>query len=88
MFYGCSNYSRTKCDFVSWDRPLPQPCPKCGAKFVVQKMSKSGARIRCINEGCDYAFDPETNEPAPTDTAAPQAVPASADASTPTGTSD
>ena len=42
VFFGCSNYSKTKCDFVSWDRPLPQPCPKCGAKFVVQKVSKAG----------------------------------------------
>src|SRR5436190_9491801 len=62
VFFGCSNYQRTKCDFVSWDRPLPQACPKCGAKFVVQKMSKAGTRIRCINEGCDYATDPETQE--------------------------
>jgi DNA topoisomerase-1 len=62
VFFGCSNYARTKCDFVSWDRPLPQPCPKCGAKFVVQKMSKAGARIRCINEGCDYSADPEAQE--------------------------
>ena len=31
VFFGCSNYSKTQCDFVSWDRPLPQPCPKCGA---------------------------------------------------------
>ena len=65
VFFGCSNYSRTKCDFVSWDRPLPQPCPKCGAKFVVQKVSKAGVRIRCLNEGCDYTADPEANEPVP-----------------------
>jgi DNA topoisomerase-1 len=94
VFFGCSNYSRTKCDFVSWDRPLPQPCPKCGAKFVVQKVSKAGVRIRCINEGCDYTADPESNEPAePTPAegaaAAPPAPPAPPDASsTPTGTSD
>jgi DNA topoisomerase I len=65
VFFGCSNYARTKCDFVSWDRPLPQPCPKCGAKFVVQKLSKAGARIRCVNEGCDYSADPEAPEPPP-----------------------
>jgi len=71
VFFGCSNYQRTKCDFVSWDRPLPQPCPKCGAKFVVQKVSKAGTRIRCINEGCDYAADPEATEPAPAESATP-----------------
>jgi DNA topoisomerase-1 len=64
VFFGCSNYSKTQCDFVSWDRPLPQPCPKCGAKFVVQKVSKAGTRIRCLNEGCDYTADPEAPEAA------------------------
>jgi len=75
VFFGCSNYSKTQCDFVSWDRPLPQPCPKCGAKFVVQKVSKAaGTRIRCLKEDCGYTADaenPEANEapaPAPTGT--------------------
>ena len=47
---------------VSWDRPLPQPCPKCGAKFVVQKVSKAGTRIRCLAEGCGYTADDEPQE--------------------------
>ncbi len=73
VFFGCSNYSKTQCDFVSWDRPLPQPCPKCGAKFVVQKVSKAaGTRIRCLKEDCGYTADaesPEANEaPAPAST--------------------
>ena len=85
VFFGCSNYSRTKCDFVSWDRPLPQPCPKCGAKFVVQKVSKAGVRIRCLNEGCDYTADPEANEPAPAAEGSPPASPDVA-APPPTGT--
>jgi DNA topoisomerase-1 len=81
-FFGCSNYARTKCDFVSWDRPLPQPCPKCGAKFVVQKVSKAGVRIRCVNEGCDYTADPEAQESAPP----PEGTPPAADPSgAPTG---
>ena len=75
VFFGCSNYSKTQCDFVSWDRPLPQPCPKCGAKFVVQKVSKAGTRIRCLKEDCGYTADAEAPEageapaPAPTGTA-------------------
>ncbi len=28
VFYGCANYPA--CDFTSWKRPLPQPCPNCG----------------------------------------------------------
>ena len=85
VFFGCSNYSRTKCDFVSWDRPLPQPCPKCGAKFVVQKTSKAGVRIRCINEGCDYTADPEANEPGPEAATPPPSAPAET-SPPPTGT--
>ncbi len=27
-FYGCANYPQ--CDFVSWKRPVVQPCPACG----------------------------------------------------------
>jgi DNA topoisomerase-1 len=68
VFFGCSNYSKTGCDFVYWDRPLPQPCPKCGAKFVVQKVSKAGTRIRCLKEDCGYTADaesPDSEAPAP-----------------------
>ena len=39
----------------------------------VQKVSKAGVRIRCINEGCDYTADPgiaERAEPTPADTRA------------------
>ena len=61
-FYGCSNWSKTQCDFVSWDRPIPEACPKCAAPFVVKKITKSGTRIRCIQEGCDYTIDAETPE--------------------------
>jgi DNA topoisomerase-1 len=57
-FFGCSNYQRTKCDFVSWDRPIPQPCPKCGTPFLLQKVSKTGTRVYCNNkEGCGYTAD-------------------------------
>ncbi|MDB4979892.1 MAG: topoisomerase, partial [Myxococcales bacterium] len=58
VFFGCSNYQRTKCDFVSWDRPLPQPCPKCGKPFLLQKVSKAGTRLYCEDkEGCGYQAD-------------------------------
>ena len=32
-FYGCANYP--DCDFTSWKRPLPTPCPECGGLLVV-----------------------------------------------------
>ncbi|HJX66756.1 MAG TPA: type I DNA topoisomerase [Polyangia bacterium] len=59
IFFGCSNYSKTKCDFVSWDRPLPQRCPQCDAAFVVQKVSRAGVRLRCLAEGCGWTIEPD-----------------------------
>jgi DNA topoisomerase-1 len=57
VFYGCSNYAKSKCDFVSWDRPVPRPCPSCGAAFVVQKVLRSGTRLRCLAAGCGWGAD-------------------------------
>ena len=65
IFFGCSNYSRTKCDFVSWDRPLPKRCPQCDAAFVVQKVSRAGVRLRCLAEGCGWTAEPDADEDAP-----------------------
>ncbi len=51
-FYGCSNWAKKQCDFVAWDKPVPQPCPICNAKFVVKKENKSGTTLRCVE--CDW----------------------------------
>ena len=32
-FYGCANYPA--CDFTTWQRPLPEPCPSCGSLITV-----------------------------------------------------
>ena len=50
LFYGCSEYP--DCDFVSWDRPVPRPCPKCGNLMVEKKAKKKPVMIRCT--ACDY----------------------------------
>jgi DNA topoisomerase I len=76
VFFGCANYSKTKCDFVSWDRPVPKACPTCNAAFLVEKVSKAGVRIRCIAEGCGYSADKEDTE-APAEAAPAGAPPAS-----------
>ena len=53
-FFGCSNYP--DCDFVLWNRPINEPCPKCGAPYLVEKTTKKlGRQILCNNEECDYA---------------------------------
>ncbi len=33
VFYGCMNYPN--CDFTSWKKPIPQPCPKCSGLLVI-----------------------------------------------------
>ena len=53
VFYSCSRYP--KCTFALWDRPVPEPCPRCQAPFVVEKTTKqAGTTRRCIRQGCDY----------------------------------
>jgi DNA topoisomerase-1 len=53
-FYGCSNYP--DCDFVLWNRPVNETCPKCGVPYLVEKTTKKhGRQILCNNEECDYA---------------------------------
>lgn len=42
IFYGCANYP--KCDFVSWDRVVPEPCPVCGS-YVVAKTKRGGVTV-------------------------------------------
>jgi DNA topoisomerase-1 len=52
-FYGCSNYP--KCKFALWDKPVLQPCPECGARFLVEKVNKDGSRsLQCRTEGCKF----------------------------------
>ncbi len=61
-FYGCSRYP--DCDFTTPFMPLPQPCPKCGAPFVVEKKTKIGTVHACIQEGCDWEKLPPEEKPA------------------------
>ena len=59
VFFGCSNYAKTGCDFVSWDRPMPQTCPQCEAPFLVKRENRrGGGRMRCIADGCGYSEKP------------------------------
>jgi len=52
-FYGCSSYPN--CDFVAWDRPRNEPCPKCGSVYLLDKYSKkTGPFVACSNKECDY----------------------------------
>ena len=56
-FFGCSAYPN--CKFVVWQRPVNEPCPKCGAPFVTERVTR-GQQIRtCPREGCDYKQEAE-----------------------------
>ena len=52
VFYGCSRYP--DCDFTTPHMPLAEPCPKCGAPFIVEKKTKIGQVRSCLKEGCDW----------------------------------
>lgn len=50
IFYGCNRYP--ECDFVSWDKPIARPCPKCASLLVEKKRKKQGVSVVCTK--CDY----------------------------------
>lgn len=51
-FYGCDKYPA--CDFISWGKPVDKACPACGAKYLVEKITKSGGSLACATEGCGH----------------------------------
>ncbi len=63
-FYGCSRYP--ECNWTSWQRPVPEPCPKCGGLMV--DMGKAGPRCtKCsaqeIAEASPRKREPSENGP-------------------------
>jgi len=53
VFYGCSRYPA--CRFAIWEKPVPEPCPRCGAPFLVEKISKKKEPcLACITPGCGF----------------------------------
>ena len=45
-YYGCEN---SDCDFMSWQKPSDQKCPKCGS-YMLEK----GNKLLCANGNCGY----------------------------------
>jgi DNA topoisomerase-1 len=64
-FYGCANYP--KCDFVSWDRVVPEPCPVCGDYVVVKTKRGGEPRYEChtdrTHDTASLAGAPQAEEP-------------------------
>ena len=69
IFYGCSRYP--DCDFTTPHMPLAEPCPKCGAPFIVEKKTKIGTVRSCLKEGCDWESVVADPMPAQPEEAAP-----------------
>lgn len=59
VFYGCSNYPA--CNFMSWDMPTGEHCPKCGSYIV---LTKDGKTRKCSNKECDYSDKPKKTKKA------------------------
>ena len=51
-FFGCSNYPT--CDFVSWDEPTRERCPKCG-RILYKKQTKKINKLYCADKECGYS---------------------------------
>jgi DNA topoisomerase-1 len=55
IFFGCSNYPT--CNFATWNRPLPLPCPECSGLLTQANGAKEavcqacGAEVEGIAEG-------------------------------------
>ncbi len=52
IFYGCSAYPA--CKFVAWQRPVAEPCPKCGAPFLTERTARGRSVRTCVREDCDF----------------------------------
>jgi DNA topoisomerase-1 len=76
IFYGCSRYP--DCDFTSPHEPINEPCPKCGAPYIVEKRTKLGNFRTCVKDGCDWEISaplPPLDSIGTPPPAAPQAQP-------------
>jgi DNA topoisomerase-1 len=52
-FFSCTNYPT--CKFALWTRPVQEPCPKCGAPFITERIARGGKITRsCIRQECGY----------------------------------
>ena len=47
VYYGCSNYP--KCNYMTWDEPVPERCPRCGSTLFKKK-----GQLYCAKEGCGF----------------------------------
>ena len=51
VYYGCE--FNPKCDFMTWDAPIADLCPKCGHNLFRHNF-RGEKSVSCLQEGCDY----------------------------------
>ena len=54
-YYGCED--NPECEFMSWQKPSEEKCPKCGS-YMVEK----GNKLVCGNEQCGFVKNKEKDE--------------------------
>ena len=47
-FFGCDKWP--ECNFMTWDKPTNEKCPKCGKSLFKGK----GSVLSCLDEKCGY----------------------------------
>lgn len=52
-YYGCED--NPNCDFMSWQKPSTEKCPRCGG-YMVEK----GNKLACADEKCGYVKNRKT----------------------------
>lgn len=53
-YYGC--IGNPECDFMVWQKPVDEKCPKCGSVLL-----EKGNKLVCADEDCDYICDKKLN---------------------------
>ncbi len=49
-YYGCTAFP--DCEFMSWQKPAKDKCPKCGEYMLIK-----GKKVQCANEKCGFVCD-------------------------------
>ncbi len=61
-FYACEH--SPECDFISWDEPTDEKCPKCGSILMKKHAFRRNGPLSyvCYNEDCDYVRKPQSKK--------------------------
>lgn len=54
-YYGCEN--NPECEFMSWQKPTKEKCPKCNGYMVVK-----GSRVVCADPACGFVIEKSEEE--------------------------